>query len=208
MGRTRSITPTRRRSEGNFLAGMGVGVLLGLATAALAALLRPDGVRKYSDQEHADRSDFRAIGRVIAPWGRRIGDLRFETEGAWKRAGTTVEEPITNWAVDALDGATRDALMKASAEAEKRALELLNKHSITMLPVVSAPGTGSSGRSSSPVKAMSTSSYGTSPESRIMSSARSRTLTGSPMSRMNISPPVPSAPACSTSCDASGMVMK
>ena len=30
--------------------------------------------------------DFRAIGRVIAPWGRRIGDLRFETEGAWKRA--------------------------------------------------------------------------------------------------------------------------
>ena len=36
-------------------------------------------------------SDFRAIGRVIAPWGRRIGDLRFETEGAWKRGGTTVE---------------------------------------------------------------------------------------------------------------------
>ena len=31
-------------------------------------------------------TDFRAIGRVIAPWGRRIGDLRFETEGAWKRA--------------------------------------------------------------------------------------------------------------------------
>ena len=29
--------------------------------------------------------------RVIAPWGRRIGDLRFETEGAWKRGGTTVE---------------------------------------------------------------------------------------------------------------------
>jgi len=34
---------------------------------------------------------FRAIGRVIAPWGRRIGDLRFETEGQWKRGGTTVE---------------------------------------------------------------------------------------------------------------------
>ena len=31
------------------------------------------------------------IGRVIAPWGRRIGDLRFETEGAWKRSGTTVD---------------------------------------------------------------------------------------------------------------------
>ena len=41
--------------------------------------------------EHADRSDFRAIGRVLAPWGRRIGDLRFETEGAWKRSGTTVD---------------------------------------------------------------------------------------------------------------------
>ena len=26
-----------------------------------------------------------------ASWGRRIGDLRFETEGAWKRGGTTVE---------------------------------------------------------------------------------------------------------------------
>ena len=33
----------------------------------------------------------RAIGRIIAPWGRRIGDLRFETEGAWKRHGTTVD---------------------------------------------------------------------------------------------------------------------
>ena len=24
-------------------------------------------------------------------WGRRIGDLRFETEGQWKRSGTTVD---------------------------------------------------------------------------------------------------------------------
>ena len=50
----------------------------------------PDVVRRL-EQEHADRSDFRAIGRVIAPWGRRIGDLRFETEGAWKRQGTTAD---------------------------------------------------------------------------------------------------------------------
>ena len=49
-----------------------------------------DVIRRL-DQEHADRSDFRAIGRVIAPWGRRIGDLRFETEGAWKRGATTVD---------------------------------------------------------------------------------------------------------------------
>jgi DGQHR domain-containing protein len=59
---------------------------------ALRAFIRvaPDVVRRL-DQEHADRTDFRAIGRVIAPWGRRIGDLRFESEGAWKRTGTTVD---------------------------------------------------------------------------------------------------------------------
>jgi hypothetical protein len=62
------------------------------SATALRAFVRvaPDVVRRL-DQEHADRTDFRAIGRVIAPWGRRIGDLRFETEGAWKRTGTTVD---------------------------------------------------------------------------------------------------------------------
>lgn len=62
------------------------------SAGALRAFIRvaPDVVRRL-DQEHADRTDFRAIGRVIAPWGRRIGDLRFETEGAWKRSGTTVD---------------------------------------------------------------------------------------------------------------------
>ena len=55
---------------------------------ALRAFIRvaPDVVKRL-DQEHADRTDFRAIGRVIAPWGRRIGDARFETDGAWKRNG-------------------------------------------------------------------------------------------------------------------------
>jgi DGQHR domain-containing protein len=59
---------------------------------ALRAFIRvaPDVIRRL-DQEHAERTDFRAIGRVIAPWGRRIGDLRFETDGAWKRSGTTVD---------------------------------------------------------------------------------------------------------------------
>src|SRR6187455_1827353 len=62
------------------------------SVTGLRAFIRvaPDVVRRL-DQEHADRADFRAIGRVIAPWGRRIGDLRFETEGAWKRSGTTVD---------------------------------------------------------------------------------------------------------------------
>jgi DGQHR domain-containing protein len=62
------------------------------SATALRTFIRvaPEVVRRL-DQEHAERGDFRAIGRVIAPWGRRIGDLRFETEGQWKRAGTTVE---------------------------------------------------------------------------------------------------------------------
>lgn len=63
------------------------------SATALRAFIRvaPDIVR-HLDQQHADRADFRAIGRVIAPWGRRIGDLRFETDGAWKRSGTTVDQ--------------------------------------------------------------------------------------------------------------------
>jgi len=63
---------------------------------ALRAFIRvaPDIVRRL-EQQRADRADFRAIGRVIAPWGRRIGDLRFETDGAWKRTGSTVEELAT-----------------------------------------------------------------------------------------------------------------
>jgi DGQHR domain-containing protein len=62
------------------------------SASALRAFIRvaPDVIRRL-DQEHADRADYRAIGRVIAPWGRRIGDLRFETEGTWKRSGTTVD---------------------------------------------------------------------------------------------------------------------
>jgi DGQHR domain-containing protein len=61
--------------------------------SALRAFIRvaPDIVTRL-DQAHQDRADFRAIGRVIAPWGRRIGDLRFETEGAWKRSGSTVDQ--------------------------------------------------------------------------------------------------------------------
>lgn len=61
------------------------------SSSALRAFLRvaPDVVRRL-DEEHADRGDFRAIGRVIAPWGHRIGDLRFETQGAWSK-GASVE---------------------------------------------------------------------------------------------------------------------
>ena len=56
------------------------------SSTALRAFIRvaPDVVVRL-DQEHVERTDFRAIGRVISPWGRRIGDLRFETEGAWNK---------------------------------------------------------------------------------------------------------------------------
>jgi hypothetical protein len=59
---------------------------------ALRAFVRvaPDVIRKL-DQERADRADFRAIGRVIAPWGRRIGDARFETDGLWKQTGPSID---------------------------------------------------------------------------------------------------------------------
>src|SRR6187549_2044269 len=62
------------------------------SATALRAFIRvaPDVIQKI-DQHHADRTDFRAIGRVISPWGRRIGNVRFESEGVWKRAGTTVD---------------------------------------------------------------------------------------------------------------------
>lgn len=62
------------------------------SATALRAFIRvaPDIIQRI-DQQHADRTDYRAIGRVIAPWGRRIGVLRFETDGAWKRQGTTVD---------------------------------------------------------------------------------------------------------------------
>ena len=61
------------------------------SATALRAFIRvaPDVVRRL-DQEHVDRTDFRGIGRVIAPWGRRVGDLRFESDGAWK--GTSVDQ--------------------------------------------------------------------------------------------------------------------
>jgi DGQHR domain-containing protein len=62
------------------------------SATALRAFIRvaPEVIRAV-DQQHAERTDFRAIGRAIAPWGRRIGALRFESDGAWKRAGTTVD---------------------------------------------------------------------------------------------------------------------
>lgn len=62
------------------------------SATALRAFVRvaPDVVRAV-DEQHAERTDYRAIGRAIAPWGRRIGALRFETDGAWKRSVASVD---------------------------------------------------------------------------------------------------------------------
>ena len=64
----------------------------GLASALRAFIRVTPEIVRHLDQQHADRADFRAIGRIIAPWGRRIGDLRFETDGAWKRTGSGVDQ--------------------------------------------------------------------------------------------------------------------
>ncbi|MCL4845008.1 MAG: DGQHR domain-containing protein [Acidobacteria bacterium] len=62
------------------------------SATALRAFIRvaPDVVKRL-DQERADRADYRAIGRVIAPWGRRLGDARFETAGMWTLSATSIE---------------------------------------------------------------------------------------------------------------------
>lgn len=61
------------------------------ATALRAFVRVAADVARAVEQQHVERSDFRAIGRALAPWGRRIGSQRFETDGAWKRQGTTVD---------------------------------------------------------------------------------------------------------------------
>ncbi len=85
---TRFFVNYFRRSPSSLAPPGTAGSTASRAPPALRAFIRvaPDIVR-HLDQQHADRADFRAIGRVIAPWGRRIGDLRFETDGAWKRSG-------------------------------------------------------------------------------------------------------------------------
>lgn len=46
----------------------------------------PTVVSRLRQLRH-DVDDAKGIGEVIAPWGERIGDGRFETEGLWKERG-------------------------------------------------------------------------------------------------------------------------
>jgi len=59
-----------------------------------------------------------------------------------------------------------------------------------------------------PIYSIFISTSGSKPESLIKFRASSLIFTGSPISRTNISPPFAIAPACSTSCTASGIVIK
>ena len=61
------------------------------ATALRVFVRVAPAVVRRLDREPVERTDFRAIGRALAPWGHRIGDLRFETDVAWTRSGTTTE---------------------------------------------------------------------------------------------------------------------
>jgi len=75
--------------------------------AALRALIRvsPD-VMARSRELKSDSFDFYGIREAIKPWGDRIGDARFETDGEWRRklAGGT------RGTVDLLSRELRDAM--------------------------------------------------------------------------------------------------
>jgi len=77
--------------------------------AAVRAFIRvaPD-VMERAREIGKDAFDAHAIRRAIAPWGERLGDRRFETEGEWKRrlAGGTRST------VEVLARELRDALRR------------------------------------------------------------------------------------------------
>ncbi len=77
--------------------------------AAIRAFIRvaPD-IMEMAREQAGDPFDAHAIRRVTAPWGERLGDRRFETEGEWKRklAGGTRST------VEALARELRDALRR------------------------------------------------------------------------------------------------
>jgi DGQHR domain-containing protein len=75
--------------------------------AALRAFIRvvPD-VMERARQAAGDPYDFHAIRQAVAPWGQRLGDRRFETEGEWR----TRLAGGTRSTVDILARELRDAL--------------------------------------------------------------------------------------------------
>jgi cell division protein FtsN len=98
MARTRSITPTRKRSEGNFLAGMGVGVLVGLAVSlAIAFYLNRTPIPFMTAKPKVEKNGAAAKPPAIAglPQGGAAPSGTEKPKFDFYRILPGAEEPVT-----------------------------------------------------------------------------------------------------------------
>jgi cell division protein FtsN len=98
MARTRSITPTRKRSEGNFLAGMGVGVLVGLAVSlAIAFYLNRTPIPFMTAKPKVEKNGVTAKPPAIAglPQGGAAPSGTEKPKFDFYRILPGAEEPVT-----------------------------------------------------------------------------------------------------------------
>jgi cell division protein FtsN len=98
MARTRSITPTRKRSEGNFLAGMGVGVLVGLAVSlAIAFYLNRTPIPFMTAKPKVEKNGATAKPPAIAglPQGGAAPSGTGKPKFDFYRILPGAEEPVT-----------------------------------------------------------------------------------------------------------------
>ena len=99
MARTRSMSPTRKRSEGNFLAGMGVGVLLGLAVSlGIAFYLNRTPIpfmtaKPKQDEKKSDKAKPPAIAGL--PQSSTAPAIPEKPKFDFYRILTGSEEPVT-----------------------------------------------------------------------------------------------------------------
>ena len=98
MARTRSITSTRKRSEGNFLAGMGVGVLVGLAVSlAIAFYLNRTPIPFMTAKPKVEKNGATAKPPAIAglPQGGAAPSGTEKPKFDFYRILPGAEEPVT-----------------------------------------------------------------------------------------------------------------
>jgi len=98
MARTRSITSTRKRSEGNFLAGMGVGVLVGLAVSlAIAFYLNRTPIPFMTAKPKVEKNGTAAKPPAIAglPQGGATPSGTEKPKFDFYRILPGAEEPVT-----------------------------------------------------------------------------------------------------------------
>lgn len=100
MARTRSMTPTRKRSEGNFLAGMGVGVLLGLAVSlGIAFYLNRTPIPFMTAKPKAEKNGTAAKAPAIAglpQGGAASGTAQEKPKFDFYRILPGAEEPVSD----------------------------------------------------------------------------------------------------------------